>query len=137
MKERIASLYRRHRESIWYLIIGGGTTLIDLIFFALLTALGMGELAAKTAVWFVAVSFAFVGNKWLVFRSKTLKARALAGEALRFAAMRLTTLAFSWGFLYLTVTLAGWDRNLSNLLCNAVVVVLNYILSKFIVFRKK
>jgi putative flippase GtrA len=133
MKEKIVTLYRRHGETIRYLIIGGMTTLIDLACFALLMALGVGELPAKTITWVVAVSFAFFGNKFVVFRTRD---RALAGEALRFAAMRLLTLAFSWGFLYLTITLAGMNANLSNLLCNLAVIVLNYLLGKFVVFKK-
>jgi putative flippase GtrA len=134
MKETMLSLYRRHRESIWYLIIGGITTVIDLVSFALLTGpLGIGELFAKTIAWVLAVTCAFIGNKWLVFRSQN---SALGGEVLRFAIMRVLTLAFSWGFLYLTINLAGWNGNLSNLLCNVVVIVLNYILSKTLVFKQ-
>ncbi|MDR0897470.1 MAG: GtrA family protein [Oscillospiraceae bacterium] len=137
MKEKIIALYHKHGESLRYLIIGGLTTLIDLVCFALLTGLGMGELLAKTIVWVVAVSFAFVGNKWIVFRSHTQGARAFGGEMLRFFAMRLATLVFSWAFLYATITLAGLNANLANLLCNLAVIVLNYILGKFVVFKKQ
>lgn len=138
MRQKLTELYRKHGDILRYLIIGACTTLIDIVFFALLNGvLGMHYQLAKVIVWVLAVAFAFAGNKWVVFRSKTTDRGALLREAGSFTAMRMLTLLFSLVFLYLTIDRLGWDENLSNILSDIVVIVLNYILSKLVVFRKR
>lgn len=134
---KLKALYAKYGDILRYLIIGGVTTLIDLAAFALLETTGMNYLVAKSIAWVLAVAFAFWGNKQIVFRTETRDARGVAKEAGSFLAMRLITLGISLGFMYIAVDLLGWNENLSNLICNIVVIILNYILSKLIVFRKK
>lgn len=138
MKEKLKALYLRYGDILRYLIIGGLTTLVDLIVFMLLNSvLGVHYQAAKIASWVLAVAFAYWGNRRIVFRSETKDRRGLLREAGSFVAMRVVSLLFSLLFLYIAIDRAGLDENLSNLLCNVFVVILNYILSKLVVFRKK
>lgn len=138
MRKKLLAFYRRHGELLRYLIIGGMTTAIDIVFFALFTrAFHIDYRAAKALTWVLAVAFAFCGSKWVVFRSRTMEKKALVRETVSFTAMRLLTLLFSEAFLYLTVEHGGWDENMANVLCNVAVVILNYVLSKLVVFRKR
>lgn len=137
MKEKMLALYQKYGEMLRYLVIGGLTTLIDIGGFALLhTVLGMHYQLANVLVWVLAVAFAFWGNKVIVFRSKSSEAKTLLREAASFVASRLFTLLFSAVFLYVTVDVLGWDGTLSKAISTVVVVVLNYVLSKLMVFRK-
>ena len=138
MMQKIKDLYAKHGDILRYLIIGGLTTLIDIVLFALLNGtLGLHYQLAKVICWVVAVAFAFVGNKWVVFRTKTTEKKELLREIGSFVSMRLVTLLFNVVFLYLTIGLFGWDENLSNILANVFVIILNYVLSKLVVFKKK
>ncbi len=137
MLKKLRELYHRHGDLLRYVVIGAATTGIDLIFFALFhTALGIGYAVAKVLTWVVAVTFAFCGNKWVVFRTKGTDGRTLLGEAVRFFAMRVVTLVLSVLLLYLFIDLWGMESNLANLIDNVVVIVLNYVLSKLFVFTK-
>ncbi len=137
MRKKLLALYERHGELIRYLFIGGVTTGIDIVTFALFTrALGIDYLIAKVMASALAIAFAFVGSKWVVFRSETRDRKAFLREVVSFVAMRLLTLLFAEGFLYLTVEHGAWDENIANIVCNVVVVALNYVLSKLVVFRK-
>jgi len=136
MQDKLRALYARYGDILRYLIVGGLTTLLDNVIFGLLHDLwGMHFALANVFAWFFAVAFAFVGNKWVVFRTQTGK-RALLGEAASFVAMRLITLLFSEGFLALTIGLWAWDSMLSKAISSVVVIVLNYLLSRLFVFKK-
>lgn len=136
MKTTLWSIYEKHGDILRYLIIGALTTLLDILFFSLLNGvLLLHYNLAKSITWIVTVTFAFFGNKWIVFRTKTEGSRQRALEALRFYASRLLTLLFSILFLSAFISLLGIDENLSNLLCNVFVIILNYVLGRWMVFR--
>ena len=81
----------------------------------------------------LAIVVAFVGNKYLAFRSDK-KGKLLAREAAVFLIMRLATLGFEALFLYFTIQRAEWAALPAKILDNAIVIVLNYVLSKAFVF---
>lgn len=137
MWEKLKALYSKYGEILRYLVIGGMTTAIDIGLFALLTGWGLHYQLAKVLTWFVAVAFAFVGNKWVVFRTKGQDLKTMLRESGSFFFMRILTLLFSSGFMYLTVDGFGWDMNLSNIICTAIVIILNYVLSRLFVFKKE
>lgn len=138
MGKKLRALYAQHGDVLRYLIIGGLTTLLDIAVFALLhTVLGLHYQVAKVISWIAAVIFAFWGNKFVVFRTRTESRQQLLKEAASFTSMRLLTLLFSVAFLFVAVELLHMDENLSNIISNVFVVIFNYVLSKLVVFRKK
>ena len=138
MWKKIKELYEKHQGLFWYLVIGGITTVIDIIaFWFAHDIVGVHYQIAKIFAWILAVAFAFFGNRMFVFRSEAKGAQAILAEAGRFVAMRVLTLLFSLGFMYVAVDLFGLDENLSNILSLIFVLILNYVLSKLVVFRKK
>lgn len=138
MVTKIKELYTKYREVFWYVITGGITTLVDLATFTLAyNVMGIHYQIAKIMAWFLAVICAFIGNKLLVFRTRTDSAKALLSETTKFFGARVLTLVFALAFMYVAVDLLGVEENLSNLLCTVAVFVLNYVLSKLLVFTKK
>ncbi len=142
--EKLLALYRKYREPINYLIFGGLTTLVSLGAYALFVeACGLGILAGKALSWVCAVTFAFITNKLWVFFSAGKDAKTILREALGFFASRAATGVVEFAGLPLLMRL-GLDQPLfgvegfaANIVVTVVVIILNYILSKFLVFRKK
>ena len=98
---------------------------------------------ANLTAWVVSVLVAFVTNKLWVFDSKTWKIGTVLRELWEFVASRLFTGLFEWFgipalvMLGLKQSLFGIEGFWAKALVSVLVVVLNYVFSKFIVFRKK
>ena len=87
--------------------------------------------------WVVAVAFAYLTNKPFVFRSYDWSAETVVPELTKFVGCRIGSGAAETLILFLTVDLIGWNGNVWKLLTQVMVVILNYIGSKLLVFRKK
>jgi len=130
--------YRKHKEIINYLIVGGLTTVVSLAVYygSVLTFLNPRDAlqlqAANILSWICAVAFAYVTNRVFVFESKS---QAVAREASAFFASRLGTLFMDMAVMFLTVTCLGMSDKIAKLIVQVLVTVANYVLSKFFVFR--
>ncbi len=137
--EKAASLYRKHKEIINYLIVGGLTTVVSLAVYygCVLTFLDPERpvqlQAANILSWIAAVTFAYFTNRKYVFESKNTNRLK---EAAAFYASRLTTLFVDMACMFLMVTVMGLNDKIAKLIVQVIVTVANYVLSKFLVFRK-
>ena len=153
MINKIKELLIKYKELITYFIFGVLTTLVNWAVYAVTTRIippatseGLSEfqLGVCTAIaWIAGVLFAFVTNKIWVFESKSFVPKVLIKEFVSFVAARGVTGAlevFGVPFLVwigLNQTVFGIEGMLSKLIISVVVVVLNYVFSKLIVFKKK
>ena len=134
----MVDFYRKHKEIINYLIVGGLTTVVSLAVYygSVLTFLSPRDAlqlqAANILSWICAVAFAYVTNRVFVFESKS---QAVAREASAFFASRLGTLFMDMAVMFLTVTCLGMSDKIAKLIVQVLVTVANYVLSKFFVFR--
>ncbi len=129
--------YRSHREGLLYLFFGGVTTLIGLGSFWLLEGvLGLNSLLANPLSWLLAVIVAFLTNRIWVFDSPTVGGAAYLVQFLSFCASRVATLLIEEGILFTFVTWLGLSAFPVKLTASVVVVLLNYLFSKLLVFRK-
>ena len=126
-----------NKETIYYLIFGVLTTIIDFSVYFILTRISVNYLIANTLSWCIAFLFAFVTNKLIVFRSKKTDFSTLFNEFAGFLGARLFSLVFSLVFMYLTVTLFGMNDFIAKVISSIFVVILNYIFSKLFIFNKK
>ncbi|MBR5868921.1 MAG: GtrA family protein [Clostridia bacterium] len=148
----ISSLWSKWREPILYLIFGVLTTLVNLIVFKLCgLLLGDGAyLLSNVIAWCIAVAFAFFVNKFWVFDSKSFAPEVLRRELPSFLGARIFSLLVEEAGLWLMIDLcrlsevdfplmgfAFTGTDLSKLVMQVVVVVLNYIFSKFIIFKTR
>ena len=125
------------RETIRYVIAGVLTTLVDYGLFMLLTALGTTDNAANKISIAAAVLFAYFINKLYVFRRHADSLGALVFEFIKFMAGRvLTALPEVFGYPLL-LRLIGGHENIAKGITIVVVFILNYIISKLFVFRRK
>ncbi len=126
------------REGIAYLIFGVLTTAVDYVISnGLYYFFGMASIPAQTIAWVAAVVFAFVTNKWWVFNSRTLVPSEVWKEFVAFVACRVATFVINLAALFILVDLLGIEFFICKLLISVVVVVLNYVFSKILIFTKK
>lgn len=124
-----------NRETISYIIFGVLTTLVDYVSYCVLRAMDVNYIIANIISWSLAVIFAFITNKIYVFNSKNKDKGTLIHEIITFVSSRIFSLVFSILFIALTVTLLGMNDLVSKIISSIFVVIINYILSKKIVFN--
>ena len=134
---KLAQGILKNREIISYLFFGVCTTIVNTICYRSLESLGLSTLASTFGAWFIAVIFAFLTNRKYVFRRDDTYGKKFLGQLLAFLAARSFTGALDLVIMYFAVDVYGFDGTLSKLASNVVVIVLNYLLSKLLVFRKK
>jgi putative flippase GtrA len=135
--QKIKEAIKKHEELIKYLIIGVLTTVINYIIFAILVKLANIEMHVSNIIaWLVSVIFAYFTNKLFVFESKSFKLKVIGKEVLSFGAARIFSLGLEEVILYVFVNLLNMNELIIKLIANVIVIIVNYILSKFIIFKK-
>ena len=87
--------------------------------------------------WVVAVIFAFLTNKPFVFHSHDWSVKTVVPELIKFVSCRLASGVMETLILLLTVDCLHWNGNIWKLVTQVLVVIVNYVGSKLLVFRKK
>lgn len=136
--EILKKLLAKYRDAIVYLIFGVLTTVVNyLVYLPCYNLLGISSAVSNVIAWAVAVLFAFLTNKPFVFRSHDWSRAVVIPEFVKFVGTRLGSGGIETAILLLSVDILGWNGNVWKLLTSVIVVVLNYIGSKWLVFRKK
>ena len=140
----MVSFFKKHREGILYVLFGCGTTLSNWITYCMcVEVLHLDITLSNALACFVSIIFAFITNKIFVFRSTARDAKTVTKEAVSFLASRSVTGIIDVFaptlliYLGVTGTVFGIDGFIAKLLSSVLVIVLNYILSKLFVFKKK
>ena len=144
MIQKIKALCQKYREPLLYLIFGGLTTLVDWVVSFLLYGVWDAAIdanvflihGANVIAWIAAVLFAFVTNRIWVFQSRQHGAVAILGELLTFAGGRVVTLLLQEGIFFVFVDLLAQNQYVVKIAAAVLVVILNYVISKLLVFRK-
>ena len=121
--------YKKNKEILLYLFFGGLTFLVSIISYAFLNIqIGWNALIANIGSWILAVSFAYVTNRVWVFDSNA--------ETTSFIGGRVATLVIEELILFIFITNLGMNSMLVKIVAQVIVIVLNYVISKLIVFKK-
>lgn len=127
-------IYKKYKMPILYLIFGGLTTLLNigtyLFFYHLIK---IGNVPSNIIAWIAGVIFAFITNKIYVFESKS---KSIFYELATFLACRLGTGLIDLGIMFVTVDILFWNATLMKIISNVIVIILNFVFSKLIVFKK-
>ncbi len=148
MIERLKSLAQkkpRLYEALAYLFFGGLTTLVNWLVYLLLTTLlnlkahpqGSGSYvlianAANITAWVLSVLFAYVTNRRFVFDSKAKKGQMLKEFWLFVSARALGYALFD--LLLFSLFLTFMQDRPAKLIMNALVILFNYLASRFVIF---
>ena len=133
----LADLYRNHREGWRYLIFGALATVVNIAAYsvAFYTA-NIDNAISNVIAWVVAAVFAYLTNKFMVFASKAHTKKALLKEITSFFSCRIFTLLVDEVIMIVSVDKYNMPAFIMKIVANIVVVILNFILSKLIIFKK-
>lgn len=137
--ERIKQLYIKYKEVINYLIFGGLTAVVSFSsYFISARIIEIDEVISSGISWICAVIFAYITNKLFVFESKTKGVKEFLKEMTTFIFSRfLTGLLCDIVIFAVMVKILNINDIISKLTTQVLVVVLNYIISKILIFKKK
>ncbi len=140
-------LYEKYKSLIAYVFFGGLTTLVNIAVYGACTYLGMGTGPANVTAWALSVLFAYFTNRRWVFDSANNTRSAVMKEFASFVACRLGTGVMDQIIMVVGVDVLGpkfipepqmylWSLGL-KVASNVLVIIINYVFSKLIIFRKK
>ena len=125
--------YKKNKEILLYLFFGGLTFLVSIISYAFLNIqIGWNALIANIGSWILAVSFAYVTNRVWVFDSNAETTADFIKEITSF----IGGLVIEELILFIFITNLGMNSMLVKIVAQVIVIVLNYVISKLIVFKK-
>ena len=123
------------REIILYVIFGVLTTLVNFVTYIFFVRfLNINYLISNVLAWFLSVLFAYVTNKIWVFESKN---KNILREMSLFLGGRLFSGVVDTGLMYVLIDILSVGDLISKIIIQVIVVILNYVISKIIVFKKE
>ena len=138
MFEFLKKQYNKYREVINYLVFGVLTTLVNfIVYIGLAKVLNVNEILANIEAWILSVIFAYITNKLYVFKSKTKVLKKIIREFASFLACRLFSGILDIVSFYIFVKILNIDDILAKVIVAIVLVILNYVFSKFFIFKKQ
>lgn len=136
MIKTIRALIEKHYDILSYLFFGVLTTVVNyIVYLPCYNMLGFSAAVSNVIAWVVAVAFAYLTNKPFVFRSNDWSAKTVVPELTKFVGSRVMSGALETGIIFLTVDCLLWNGNVMKLITSVLVVILNYVASKFLVFK--
>ena len=138
MIEKIKALVKDHWDVVTYLVFGVLTTVVNYaIYLPCLNILGLAAAVSNCIAWVAAVIFAFVTNKPFVFGSHDWSMKTVVPEFTKFIATRISSGVLETLILLVAVDTLGGNGNIWKLVTQVLVIIINYVGSKLLVFRKK
>lgn len=137
--------YKKHKEMLLYCFFGLLTTVVSFVFLLLpqhlLMLAGMSEKASvspsNVISWIFAVTFAYVTNRIWVFDHTAETKKGIFAEAFSFYSGRFLTLIVETAMMQFGVSILGITTFIMKIHASIVVFILNYIISKVIIFKDK
>ena len=128
-------------EMVSYIIFGVLTTAVNIVSFGLLRPVirfnaYWDVIVVNTIAWILSVAFAFITNKLFVFKSKSFEKKLFMRELTTFVEARLFSLVVDTLGMTLLINVLNWNDWASKIIMTVIVIVINYILSKLVIFKK-
>jgi putative flippase GtrA len=134
---KVKEFFVKYKEIILYLVFGVLTTAVSIGTFALTELVGIHELVGNVISWVVSVTFAFFTNRIWVFDAKTDSTKSFFVQFVLFYLSRIATFLVEELIIFVCVTLLHFNPMVIKIIAQVIVIVLNFVVSKLVVFRKK
>jgi putative flippase GtrA len=122
------------RELILYVVFGFFTFVVNFVTYFIFVGLGINYLIANALAWFFSVLFAYITNRKWVFESKSPD---ILKEMSLFFGGRIFSGVVDTALMYLFIDVLVLGDFISKTVVQIIVIILNYIFSKLIVFTEK
>ena len=134
----ILNLIKKHKAFIAYGVFGVLTTIVNIATYNYCyNIVGISNTLSNILAWILAVTFAYLTNKVWVFGSKSWKWEVLKKEVPAFISCRIATGVMDLIIMYICVDVLHWPAVIMKVLSNVLVIILNYVFSKLVIFKKK
>ena len=124
---------RLDKELFWYVVFGTLTTIVNVVVYFALEYIGVNYIISNIIAWFLSVLFAYVTNRIWVFESKSPD---ILKEMVLFFSGRIFSGVLDTALLYLFVDILTLGNTFSKIAVEIIITILNYLLSKIIVFKE-
>lgn len=133
----IKMLWGKYKDELLYVFFGVCTTVVNMVvFWVLAHPFRVGVMSSTIVAWVAAVLFAYITNRRWVFHSTATEINEITKEIISFFTCRLATGAIDWACMYVFVKILAWNDVIIKFAANILVIILNYIASKFVIFQK-
>ncbi len=137
MKKLMQRLLMQYKEPIVYIICGVLTTVVNYaIYFACTKIFLIHYLVSNVIAWIFSVIFAYLVNKVFVFASLDWSRGTLLKEIWQFVAARVFSGAAETLMLLVLVDMMGYPDSIIKIIAGIFVIIVNYLFSKWIIFKK-
>jgi len=143
MKENVMKLidfgfkmYRKYESLLKYLFFGVCTTIVNFIVHFSCLAVVYNVYLATCVSWAVAVFFAYLTNRILVFKSETKGFKEIFSEVSKFVGFRVASLGMEEGIMLVMVGMLDLNGTYVKIFAQFLVIMANYAFSKLFIFRK-
>ncbi len=129
------TILNKYKEIILYIVVGALTTLINLIIFVFARNLNIELISANTMAFIGAVLFAYIANNKIVFKAnKKVKLKEEIFKFIKFSSLRVGSFLLETILLLILVPIISYEL-ICKLIISFLVIILNYIISKRIIFK--
>ena len=134
----ILGLIKKHKSFIAYGVFGVLTPIVNIVTYNVCyNNFGISNTLSNIAAWILAVTFAYLTNKVWVFDSKSWIWEVLRREVPAFISCRVATGVLDIVIMFICVDIMGLHALLMKVISNVLVIILNYVFSKLVIFKKK
>ena len=138
MRQKIRNLIQKYWDILSYLFFGVLTTVVNyLVYLPCYNLLHLSASVSNVIAWVAAVAFAYLTNKPFVFKSHDWSWKTVGPELAKFVGCRVGSGLIETAIIFVTVDLLQFNGNIWKLFTSVLVVIINYVGSKLLVFRKK
>ncbi|MCQ2410253.1 MAG: GtrA family protein [Elusimicrobiaceae bacterium] len=129
-------LYGKYKFFVFYGIFGALTTLVNvLVYWLCAHGMRLAVVPSATVAWLIAMLFAYITNRKWVFYSTVTDPAKIAYEMISFFSSRLATGLVDITLMAVFVNLLHFNDLIVKIAANIIVIVLNYLASRFLIFR--
>ena len=137
MLKKAKELIIKYKDIIFYGIFGVLTTIANIIVYHIMAhMIGLSVMISTIIAWIVAVFFAYITNRRLVFHSQASNMTEIIKEIISFFSCRILTGFVDLGLMFIFVNILNFNDTIIKTLANIIVIVLNYVASKLIIFKQ-
>lgn len=134
----LMQLIKKYKDILLYGIFGVLTTVVNIVtYWVAAHPLGLSVMVSTVIAWIVAVLFAYVTNRKWVFHSQAEGTKEIVQEIASFFTCRLATGVVDWTCMFIFVDLLYFNDVIIKAAANVLVIILNYVASKLVIFKKR
>lgn len=127
----------KNKEVLLYLIFGVLTTIVNfIVYFIFKSFLSTGMVVANALAWIISVLFAFITNRTWVFNTRVVGIKESIIELVKFVFYRGISFFIDMLSMLFFIEIAYIDDFFAKLITQIIVVVANYLFSKWLIFKK-